>query len=240
MRLKVLSYNIHKGVSSLGLDSTLEEIKKQIVATGCNLICLQEVAGPHEGQTQFEYLADQAWPHYSYGKNAVYKDGHHGNAILTEFPVASWLNTDISTNRFESRGLLWCRIQPPFLVEPIHVVTLHLNLLEKDRFLQVDKLIQKISAQIPMDAPLIVAGDFNDWTGNACRRLESDLHMTEAFSKLNGNFARTYPSYFPLLRLDRVYVRHLHLISAKVLVGPVWNSLSDHLPLYVELEIKNG
>ena len=63
-----------------------------------DVIFLQEVLGHHEvhkkrvnswpEQSQFEYLAHELWPHFAYGKNAVYTDGHHGNAILESIPLS--------------------------------------------------------------------------------------------------------------------------------------------------------
>ena len=47
--------------------------------------------------------------------------------------------------------------------------------------------------------------------------------------------ARTFPAAFPLLRLDRVYVRGFRIASAQVLSGPTWRKLSDHAPIVAEL-----
>jgi endonuclease/exonuclease/phosphatase family metal-dependent hydrolase len=236
MKLKILSYNIHKGVSTTGLDFTLHEIKRQIRDTGANLVCLQEVAEYKDEIAQFEFLADTAWKHYSYGKNAVYDRGHHGNAILSEFPILSWSNTNISTNRFESRGFLHCEIQPESSNHPIHVITVHLDLLERGRVKQIKKLIDWITIHIPTDAPLVVAGDFNDWTGYTSRKIQKELKMREAFQETNGTYAKTFPSYFPILKLDRIIFKNLNLVSAEVLHGPAWSKLSDHLPLTAVLE----
>lgn len=249
MRLTVLSYNIHKGFSTTGLGFTLRHMKKNLDQTKANLVCLQEVLGRHEElsknidnwpiQSQFEFLADQVWDHYSYGQNAIYASGHHGNAVLSEYPIVEWKNTDISTNRFESRGFLWCRVQIPQMQEALHVVTVHLDLLEVGRMKQVSQLADALQRFIPPAAPLIIAGDFNDWTGRACRYLEHHLKMSEAHSVLTGSYAKTFPSAFPILKLDRVLVRNAQVVSARVLSENGWRSLSDHLPLLVELELKN-
>ena len=43
--------------------------------------------------------------------------------------------------------------------------------------------------------------------------------------------ARTFPSIFPVLRLDRIYVRGFSVIEASVQRGAPWSLLSDHLAL---------
>lgn len=48
---------------------------------------------------------------------------------------------------------------------------------------------------------------------------------------------RTFPSAFPLLRLDRIYQRGFAVRSAKVLRGRPWSQLSDHAPIFAELEL---
>ena len=62
---------------------------------------------------QHDYIAEEVWPHSVYGRNAVYEAGHHGNAILSRFPILQSFNTDVSAHRFESRGLLHCEIELP-------------------------------------------------------------------------------------------------------------------------------
>lgn len=48
---------------------------------------------------------------------------------------------------------------------------------------------------------------------------------------------RTFPSAFPWLRLDRIYQRGFAVRTARVLHGAPWKQLSDHAPLFTELEL---
>ena len=111
--LQVLSYNIHKGFSSGNRNFVLHQIREAIRTVRADLVFLQEVLGEHrehqrkysahwERDSQFEFLADEVWPHFAYGKNAIYTSGHHGNAILSRYPFTFFENIDISTNRMES------------------------------------------------------------------------------------------------------------------------------------------
>lgn len=243
--LRVLTYNIHKGFSLGSLKFVLEQIRQGIVQTLPDLVCLQEVSGkflnPEENEkpslaSQFEYLADQVWPHFAYGKNAVYRDGDHGNAILSKFPIAAWKNLDISTNRFEKRGLLHCEVEV-LQGQKLHVLSSHLNLLEGSRLQQVAQIGEYIRGKIGPTEKLILAGDFNDWRMSANPLTFGLDQLDEAFQVHEGSFARSFPSFFPVLKLDRIYFRHLKLKEAWRLKGQPWSRLSDHIPLAASFEL---
>lgn len=48
---------------------------------------------------------------------------------------------------------------------------------------------------------------------------------------------RTFPAAFPWLRLDRIYQRGFAVRKARVLQGLPWRQISDHAPLFAELEL---
>jgi endonuclease/exonuclease/phosphatase family metal-dependent hydrolase len=210
-----------------------------------DLVFLQEVLGRHEkhdrrigGRTmlsQLEYLAGRIWPHMAYGKNAVYAAGHHGNAILSKYPIIRMDNLDVSTGRMQKRGILHACVAIPGRKEPLHAVCLHLDLFEAGRRLQVDTLCRRIKSAVPPGAPLIVAGDFNDWRGLVSSVLADRLHLGEVHQSVHGEHARTFPSLRPVLRLDRIYVRGLKIRKAAVLNKGLWGRLSDHAALFSEL-----
>ena len=87
-----------------------------------------------------------------------------------------------------------------------------------------------VSDTIPDDAPLIIAGDFNDWREQAHRRLLRDAALEEIYGSAFGRPARTFPARLPLLRLDRIYVRNLRHRPLPQPQRP-WAMLSDHAPL---------
>lgn len=243
--LTVLSYNIHKGFGPGNRAFVLEGVRQAIRQVHADLVFLQEVQGIHLGhqkkiaawpeEPQFEYLADEIWPHHAYGKNAVYSSGHHGNAILSKHPIRFWENIDISTNRLESRGLLHAVIEHTRTGKPLHAICVHLGLREADRKAQIQLLCERIESHVPHREPLVIAGDFNDWRGRASRMLEQKLETREAYLVLQGHHARTFPSWLPALQLDRIYFRGLEARSARTLTGRPWIQLSDHLALYAEL-----
>lgn len=245
--LRVLSYNIHKGVCFYSRKQVLSNIKSLIREVGADLVFLQEIRGQgllglhdledsEEFDSQLEFLADSVWEHYAYGKNAVYQEGSHGNAILSCFPVRQWTNLDISTNPLEKRGLLHVSVVHPNLGD-LHLVCLHLNLFAGSRRQQLDRLIQRISEAVS-EGPLLVAGDFNDWAQGASRQIGERIRVREAFQTLHGRYARSFPSLHPLLCLDRVYYRDLTPIEAMVMTGSPWNRLSDHAALVVDFKLQ--
>ncbi len=236
--IRVLTYNIHKGFSPGNWNFVLNRIKQSIQQTHADIVFLQEVLGERSGHSgsQFEYLADQTWPHFAYGKNAVYTSGHHGNAILSKYPISFWENEDVSLNKIERRGLLHVAIPLEGKGEPLHAFCVHLGLFEKHRAAQIHKLSKRIAAIVPPESPLLIAGDFNDWNQNSGDILISTLGVEEAFMNQKGHHVKTYPSWFPLLALDRIYYRNLNCSSVQVLKGGVWNKLSDHLPLVGEFQ----
>lgn len=241
MQLRVLSYNIHKGFNSTNRSFTLSKIKEAIRSVSADLVFLQEVQGKHDlkanlydswpNVSQFEFLADQIWPHYAYGKNAIYNAGHHGNAILSKFPIVAWENVDISTNPFEQRGILHAEIELPESLERIHCFCLHLNILRRSRTSQIFEICKFVKKILPIGGRVLVAGDFNDWTHKASSVLEKELGAKELFKALHGRYAKSFPSMLPLLSLDRIYFKGFKPISAEVINRELWKDLSDHVPL---------
>src|SRR3990167_9633440 len=166
MSIQILSFNIHKGTGWGIRGSKLDQIHEQIRELHPDIILLQEIKN-----AQFEFLASDIWPHFSYGKNAVYPKGHHGNAILSKFPIQFTKNIDLSTSRYERRGLLHSIIHIPKFNLSLHLLCVHLGLFRKDREKQLERIIQYIQENILEYEPLILGGDFNDWSGYATKPL---------------------------------------------------------------------
>lgn len=242
--LRVLSYNIHKGFSLGNRRFVLDQIRHGIRQVQPDIVCLQEVAGENQEHrkrvenyplnSQFEFLADELWPHFAYGKNAVYEGGHHGNAILSRYPILSSRNLDLSTNSLESRGLLHAIIEVPAST-PTHVLTSHLNLLGPSRDKQLHWICEYIEKEINPKEKLVFCGDFNDWRKKLSAPLERRLGLREIFQECHGAYAKTFPSFLPLLCLDRIYFRNLDPQEAWTLTGDTWSKLSDHLGIAGQL-----
>jgi endonuclease/exonuclease/phosphatase family metal-dependent hydrolase len=241
-----MTVNIHKGFSFFNRKFILHDLREAVRSVGADVVFLQEVLGAHSQHQQrfgdfpeqphYEFLADTIWPQYAYGRNVVYPKGHHGNAVMSKFPIVHHQNHDVSINGLEKRGLLHCVLRLPGRARDVHVICVHLGLQEAHRQQQLELLCLMVRGEVPPDAPLIVAGDFNDWRRRADAILATEgLH--EVFVRAKGRAARTFPSRFPILPLDRIYVRNAEVHSPVVLPRKPWSHLSDHAPLAAEIHI---
>lgn len=269
MKIRVATYNIHKGVSSVRGQPRVHALKQAIALFDADVVFLQEVQGRHDrnaaqfgaqsaghkhhwpDEAQHEFFAGESH-HSAYGMNAVYDHGHHGNALLSTFPIGASVNHDVSDHAFEQRGILHCVIQTPG--PAIHCYVVHLGLFEAGRGRQTEALIEAVTASAPPGAPVIIAGDFNDWRDTLGDKLRRALGVVEVFEqRQSGSMlgelmrqmawrqrptpARTFPAALPCFRLDRIYVRGFTVESAQVMHGTLWARLSDHAPIVAALEI---
>lgn len=241
-RVRVLTVNAHKGFSPLNRHYVLPELREAVRSEDADLVFLQEVLGSHRRHgrrhrnwsdvPQYEFLADSLWPVFAYGRNAVYPDGEHGNALLSKYPILRHDNLDISVKGSEQRGLLHSVLALPGAMH-LHAVCVHLGLDERQRLQQL-RLLCGLLDSLPDAAPVIVAGDFNDWRRRADAHL-ADCGLREAFTQAHGRPARSFPARWPLLCLDRIYLRNARAHAPKVMARKPWTHLSDHLPLAVEV-----
>ncbi len=240
--LRICSWNIHKGVGPANRRFKLEDMREAIRSVDADICFLQEVVGHQLGyhgealegtESQFEFMADKIWSHYAYGKNAIIEDGHHGNAILSKFPFAEWTNHDVTRWSFSSRGLLFGHLENDLVL-----VCAHLGLIAAERRYQVQRLRELLESECEPDAPVIVAGDFNDWHLKVDQYMREELGFREVHTELAGQPARSFPAALPVLRMDRVYYRGLELEDAGLLRGGIWGRLSDHAALTAHFRLR--
>ncbi len=245
LKLRVATYNIHKGVShspSLRRRATVHEMRQRLHELQADVVFLQEVQGknsrmaerlqhwPADPQAQYLALDPASGRPFQavYGLNARYLHGHHGNALLSQFPVLTSENRDFSDHVFERRGVLHCTLQMGSRV--VHCFVIHFGLLARSRARQAEALTEWIRAEVPPGAPLLIAGDFNDWQDALSQHLVEALAVHEVLDS-----ARTFPALMPCLRMDRIYVRGFAVERAQVLRGISWARLSDHAPVVADL-----
>lgn len=245
--LRVLTINTHKGFTPWRRRFVLPELREAVRATAADVVFLQEVLGADlrharrienwPAMPHYEFLADSIWPDYAYGRNAVYPFGHHGNALLSKFPIIAQDNLDVSAPASEPRGVLHCVLMVPDRDTELHAMCVHLGLTESHRLAQVGLLCDRIESAVPASAPMIVAGDFNDWRLRSHAAIAERTQLQEAFAMTHGQVARTFPARLPLLRLDRVYTLNAAPTWAMALAERPWSHLSDHLSLAVEVRL---
>lgn len=245
--LRVATYNIHKGVRGVGAQKRLEihNLGHGIEALDADLVFLQEVRHFHHREALRFKRASLGWPEsgqaeflapdgyeVAYRTNAITRHGEHGNALLSRWPLGEVGHHDVSDHPFEQRGLL----HVPLLWQglDVHTVVAHLGLLHSSRVRQVERLADFIAGEVPPDALLVVAGDFNDWG----ERLDAPMRchgLIRAKSPHGPSRNATFPSRLPFFSMDRIYIRGLRCLSMQVPKGPSWARMSDHLPLVAEL-----
>ena len=262
VRLRVATYNIHKGVTVFGWRSRVAEVRLALHRMDADLVFLQEVQDRNDrlarrtegraGMNQLDTLSSSGYEHRAYGVNAIYPHGNHGNAILSRLRMEHVANHDISDHMLESRGMLHAVAQPPRGARaPIHLLCAHFGLARRSRLRQADWVARFVEREIPAGAPIILAGDFNDWRRDVDERLRDRLGMHEVADEYQATgwierllgwrrpvqVARTFPAFAPCLTLDRIYLRGLRVCAARVPRGRSWARISDHAPLIADVEV---
>jgi endonuclease/exonuclease/phosphatase family metal-dependent hydrolase len=246
-RLRVATYNIHKGVRGVGPRKRLEihNLVLGIEALDADLVYLQEVRSFHHREArrfpdthlgwprmpQADYLAPDGYA-VAYRTNAVTRHGEHGNALLSRWPLGEIGHHDVSDHRFEQRGLLHVPVR--WGGGTLHAIVAHLGLIHASRVRQVEQIAAFIAAEVPGDEPLIIAGDFNDW-GEKLDPAMVAMGLQRA-GLGTAPAPRTFPSRVPVFALDRMYTRGMRCVSTFVPRGTAWARMSDHLPLVAEFE----
>lgn len=201
-QLRVVTYNIHKGVvwdyMELGYVERIHELRQNLHRLKVDLIFLQEVQGRHDVHAQ----QFSQWPKDSqeiflaqspveqvrfeavYGKNAKYLHGHHGNALLSRYPLQGIENRDVSDHALERRGILYCTVRIQQVT--VHCFVVHLGLLAGSRERQLNHLINWIKKRVDKSEPLIIAGDFNDWGNRLSEPLCQQVNVVEVFDSLHS------------------------------------------------------
>jgi len=239
--IRVVTYNIHKGVQGMGPTRRLEihNLAQAVQSLDADVICLQEVRQinrreakrfaqwPEGGQADF-----LAPPGYTsvYRTNAITRHGEHGNALLSRWPVVMHQHEDMSDHRFEQRGLL--HVELLIHGRSLHVLVVHLGLVRASRVRQVAQLQRFVQREIPAEVPLLIAGDFN----------EGGWRLDAAFARMGlqawaGAPQPTFPARLPLAQLDHVFSRGVLPLSLSAPQGRAWWRMSDHLPLIAEFQM---
>ena len=239
--LRVATYNIHKGVQGIGPARRLEihNLGHAVEQLDADIVCLQEVRKMHRREARYfaqwpelpqaEFLAPEGYTAI-YKTNAHTRHGEHGNAMLSRWPVVSHQQEDMSDHRFEQRGLLHSVVTVHGV--GVHVIVVHLGLIKASRVRQLVQLCTFITREVPANAPVLVAGDFNDWGSTVHSALGA-----EGLSAFDQERVATFPSRLPVVQLDHVFGRGLTPLGVHVPRGRIWGRMSDHLPLIAEFDL---
>lgn len=242
--MRLLTWNIHKGIGSLDRHYDLGRIVSVIQHYDPDIVTLQEVDEdvPRSGRDrQAELLADLlGYPHFCFGPNVSLKRGCYGNATLSRYPVSRWRNIDLTLTGKKARGALYTefRVVAGGRRLTVHLVNIHLGLSGMERRWQVRRLLEAEELQhLEHASRLLIAGDTNDWSGALSRgRLRQSGF--DCVTGVGRRAALTFPSWQPVGALDRFYARgalvcETHRRSRLALASQA----SDHLPVVVEVDL---
>lgn len=245
MRLRVMTWNIHKCIGGVDRRYDPGRIRDVIAHYQPDVVFLQEVdegARRSAGHRQVDLLGDSLkFRHRIFFPNVRLRSGgHYGNAILSRFPITETRNIDLTIPLTKRRSVLhaWIRVRPSNggRSRTLHVFNLHLGLSQVLRRWQLKRFLSSHPfASLHHRTPVIVGGDFNDVWGT----LGSKYLRPYGFRSWEHRIA-TFPAAAPALALDAFYcwgdVGLLHLERSKLDVA---RQASDHLPLIADLDLKN-
>jgi endonuclease/exonuclease/phosphatase family metal-dependent hydrolase len=236
--LRVATYNIH-GCRGRGDSFDLKRIAEVILETDAHVVGLQEVGDVHGRSPiddQAQALAEATGMQLIYAPNLTRGTMRYGNAILSRLPLSSSQTYDLSVSGREPRGCVRADLELGRGAQ-VHVFNLHLGLSFEERRRQAARLLSDdILRDATLAFPAVVMGDFNFWLpGPVPRLLKSALlDVGSALRRTNP----TYPTFFPLLRLDRIFLGPgLLPRSLRVHHSPRARDASDHLPLVASVEL---
>lgn len=234
--MKLLTWNIHKGIGGLDRRYSLQRIVDVLLAEQPDVACLQEVdrevrrSRMHNQPALLPMATGLA--HSLFQFNVKVRDGGYGNLILSRWPFLTHHHVSLRLKWRKQRGAQIVVIDHPG--QPVHVVNWHLGLAEHERVWQVTHLLEHRLFAESAHLPTVVIGDTNDWRNSLGRgpfQAAGFTHVTHPPSRY-----RSFPAWAPLGSLDKLYVRgpidisHCHVVKSRLT-----RFASDHLPLVAEL-----
>jgi endonuclease/exonuclease/phosphatase family metal-dependent hydrolase len=244
MKLRVLTYNIHRAI---GVDRRFrpERIHQILSHYDADVVLLQEVDDgvPRSREMNLaKTIAEELqYPHFALGRNHRLKKGSYGNATLSRFPIVRQRNIDLTIGEKKRRGCQHTTLD--LGNDELEVFNLHLGLSGRERESQIGILVR--SSEFPGlfgTGPCLVAGDFNDWRSRI-RPVLTEVFRFSSATERRSRWNRaipTYPSLSPRGALDRVYYRGIDLVGARRCRLSLSRVASDHLPVIADFVVGNS
>jgi endonuclease/exonuclease/phosphatase family metal-dependent hydrolase len=236
--MRLLSYNIHKGIGGRDRRYSFDRIINVIEAENPDIICLQEVdrhcpRSRHDDQPKI--LADYfKLETHLYQPNVSLKYGMYGNLMLSRWPLSSKHQISLRLKRRKPRGAQMAVIDTP--EGAFHLVHFHLGLAEKERHWQLEHLLGHLRFRESDQLPMLIVGDFNDWRNTLCRGCLAENGFTQITAPISR--FRSFPAYLPMGSLDKAFIRgNISLRQARVVRSAIARQASDHLPLVVDFHL---
>jgi endonuclease/exonuclease/phosphatase family metal-dependent hydrolase len=245
--LELLTLNVAHGrgsalnqilVSAAQHRENLEEIASILLASGAQIVALQEADAPSLWSGKFdhvEYLAEATGYRFSvHGYHATAWPFTYGAALMTKSRMNdtrshSFRPTWPTATKGYVRGTInWRNGKDENRIQPVTLISVHLDFSRKEvRKEQIAELVDDLSE---VATPLIIMGDFNaDWSSNdsPVRQLANAIGL-RAFKPTTQEFS----TYKDIERLDWILISdELKFIDYAVLP----NIVSDHLAVVAKI-----
>jgi endonuclease/exonuclease/phosphatase family metal-dependent hydrolase len=261
MRVRVVSWNVHGCVGTDG-KFTPERTAEALAALAPDVAMLQEVGdnrGVHPPIDQAMTVAEALGLHAAIGITMPREPYGYGNCTLSRWPILDSSTVDLSYPTREPRACLRAIVGHDEL--RLTTLNVHLGLGASERRYQLGRILEALLADYAVEQvrhhrrfpwlwrwkkadvdklatlpePLVLAGDFNDFPpGPVTRTLANRL--SDVGASVVGR--ATWPSRWPILRLDRIYTsRVVSIEEVSVARTPILRVASDHLPIVVDVEV---
>lgn len=230
--LRILCFNIHGGYDLKG-HRDLRRVHTLMNKLDIDIGVFQEMeTRPSYGGSaeDVDLLAGPERPYHLPGPTLKEGEGWYGNLIVSRYPIKRALVHDLETHKvLEPRNAVDALIETPD--QDVRIIGTHLSLSSMVRWHEINNLM-KLADKVDDETtrPLFLMGDINEW------RWPSKLlrHLNKTFIPLASE--KSFPSFYPVFRLDRVWFNNENIqASAQTLTGPDASTLSDHLPVLVEV-----
>jgi len=246
MRIRILSYNIHKAI---GIDGRFvpERIVEIIRHHNPDIALLQEVDRhvPRSGMTDLasRLAGELSYAYRAVGMNVHMKRGKYGNATLSRFPIGRQRNIDLTVGGTKRRGAQHTRLHIEYRGHryEIDVFNVHLGLTARLRREQMERLLATADIRhLASHAPCVIAGDTNDWQGELKRKFFVPAGFSCATNRRAGSrwAIKTFPSVAPNIGLDKIFYRGaIELVHAQRSRLKLARLASDHLPVLADFDL---
>ena len=236
--MRLLSYNIHKGIGGRDRRYRLERVMNVIDVEAPDIICLQEV-DRNVRRSRYDNQPDQfserfGFAHRIFQLNVHVQSGGYGNLLLSRWPLRSHHQIQLTRQAKKPRGAQMAVIETP--QGAIQVVNWHLGLAERERHWQARRLLEHHLFCEGRGLPQLIVGDFNDWRNT----LASGPFAVHGFHHLTAPISRfrSFPAYLPLGSLDKAFWRgSFTQPTAHISKRRPARDASDHLPLVIDFEL---
>lgn len=256
MRLRVLSYNIHKCIGGVDRRYEPRRIVEVIQKLDCDVLMLQEVdagVSRSNGDKQVELLGEELGLRYRtwFPNVDVRGGGQYGNAILSRYPLIESSNIDLSLRFKKKRSVLHgvLRVRHDDVDRTVHVFNMHLGLARYERKIQLQKFLDSHPfAHLHHDTPVVVGGDLNDVYGGLGALLAPSGFRGPGAESRGRQFADgvnrrplTFPAWGPVRALDAIFIRgDIDYMRLARCDSDLARRASDHRPLVAEVRLRHN